>query len=127
MAGHYRLTVVREFSASHQIENYCGKCEELHGHNFGVEVVVRGENPDPSTGMLLDFKILKQTTNDVLDTLDHKHLNKLEIFKGISPSSEHIARYVFGEIKARLAAYDVVLQEVTVSEKAGQSATYYED
>ncbi len=127
MAGHYRLNVQREFSASHQIENYCGKCEAMHGHNFGVEVVVQGEQPDPSTGMLLDFKILKQTTDDVLDNLDHKHLNSLDIFKGVSPSSEHIARYVFRELKVRLAGCDVTLHRVTVSEKAGQSATYFED
>lgn len=127
MAGHFRLNVKREFSASHQIENYCGKCEAMHGHNFGVEVVVQGDTPDPDTGMLLDFKILKQTTDAVLDNLDHKHLNELDIFKDLSPSSENIARYIFQEIKTRLTDYPVVLQRVTVSEKAGQSATYFED
>ena len=129
--GRYRLTVRLEFSAAHQLRHYQGKCEALHGHNFGVEVVVEGRQTDAKTGMLLDFGILKAETREVLAGLDHMHLNDLPAFAQQNPSSEHLARYIYQQLAGRLAALPQAAQarvaQVTVSEKAAQSATYLED
>lgn len=124
--GRWRLTVREEFSASHQLRHYQGKCEALHGHNFGVEVSIEGDRTDERTGMLLDFKVLKDITRESVGLLDHKHLNDLEAFAGENPSSEHLARFLFREIERRLGGYAVSLVEVTVAEKSSQSATYFE-
>ncbi len=124
--GRWRLTVREEFSASHRLRHYEGKCEALHGHNFGVEVSIEGERTDERTGMLLDFKVLKDITREAVGLLDHKHLNDLEAFSGENPSSEHLARFLFREIERRLKGYAVRLVEVTVAEKSSQSATYFE-
>lgn len=124
--GLWRLTVSLDFSASHAIREYPGKCERLHGHNFVAEVEVEGRRLDPATGMLLDFKLLKTELKAVLEELDHCHLNEAPAFVDQSPSSENIARHIHQGLSARLAPYPVRLVRVSVSEKPGQSATYLE-
>ncbi len=126
MAGTWRLTVREAFSASHQLRNYCGKCERLHGHNFEVAAVVQGDALAPDTGMLMDFKDLRAALKGVLEGLDHRHLNEAPPFDAINPSSEHLARHIFQGLAAALPA-QVSLVSVEVQEKPGQSATYFED
>ncbi|MFA4989020.1 MAG: 6-carboxytetrahydropterin synthase QueD, partial [Candidatus Omnitrophota bacterium] len=89
----YTLKVESSFSSAHNLRGYKGKCEELHGHNWRVEISVRSRDLD-GTGMLLDFKYLKKKLNNVLDRMDHQYLNKLDHFKKVNPTSENIARYV---------------------------------
>ncbi|MGE4504813.1 MAG: 6-carboxytetrahydropterin synthase QueD [Desulfovibrionaceae bacterium] len=128
MAGTWKLTVRREFSASHQLRHYGGKCERMHGHNFGVEVVVEGERLDPDIEYLVDFGDLKRLTDEILARLDHRHLNETPPFDRVNPSSERIAEHVYTELAPRLAAVAprVRLVEVSVSEKPQQRATYSE-
>lgn len=123
MQYRYRLTIRQEFSASHQVMGQGGKCEHMHGHNFGVTVEVAGDELDPQTGMLVDFAVLKAETKAVLETLDHKHLNQVECLGGASPSSENLARYIFEALAGRLADHPVDVERITVEEKPGQSAT----
>jgi len=125
--GKWRLAVRDEFAASHQLRHFKGKCENLHGHNFGVEAVVEGRTLMPDTEILIDFKELKDHLKEVLADLDHKHLNDLEYFKTRNPSSENLARYVFQGLQKRLSEKNIRLASVTVSEKAGSSATYFEE
>ena len=125
MKGMWRLKVKRDFSSSHQLRNYGGKCENMHGHNFGVEVEVEGDKLDGKVEILMDFKELKKAVDAILDTLDHKHLNEVEYFKEINPSSENIARYIYIELKPMLPE-QVRLVGVAVSEKDSSVATYYE-
>lgn len=66
----YELKIETSFAAAHNLLNYCGQCEKLHGHNWKVEIKVRGEDLDES-GMLLDFKILKNHTEAIIQSLDH--------------------------------------------------------
>lgn len=126
MAGKWRLTITQDFSASHQLRNYGGKCENMHGHNFGVEVVVEGDTLDPKVHYLVDFKELKKRTKDVLEQLDHKHLNEVACFTEINPSSENLAMFIFRELKGTLPD-NVRLAEVSVSEKDSSKATYWEE
>jgi len=72
------------------------------------------------------FKILKKETNLVLDRLDHKYLNDLEPFKDISPSSEHIARYLFTELSKELNGDNVKVEKVNVWESDYACASYTE-
>ncbi len=115
----FELSVESHFSSAHRLLNYQGKCENLHGHNWKVEITVAGEELDKS-GMLVDFKILKSKLNEVLDKLDHKDLNSFEEFKDISPSSENIAKYIYEEIKEQLPQ----LQQVAVWETEKARAIY---
>ena len=126
MPGKWKLTITQDFSSSHQLRNYGGKCENMHGHNFGVEVVVEGDKLDERVHYLVDFKELKQRTKDVLEQLDHKHLNEVPPFTEINPSSENLAMFVYRELAGNLPA-SVRLVEVSVSEKASSKATYWEE
>ncbi|MDZ7760012.1 MAG: 6-carboxytetrahydropterin synthase QueD [Desulfovermiculus sp.] len=122
----YKLRITDDFSSSHQLRHYQGKCEELHGHNFQVRVEVEGARLEPDTGILLDFKELKQKLNSVLQTLDHRHLNELEPFIQENPSSENLAKYIYTQLKSMLGQYPVQLTEVSVAEKESSEAVYSE-
>lgn len=122
--GTYRLVVALEFAASHQLRHYQGECENLHGHNFLVEAAVEGERLSPRTGILIDFKELKQELRGILDAYDHAHLNDLPEFCEDNPSSEHIARHIFEKLSRRMLPYSVRVAWVKVSETPGASAIY---
>lgn len=124
--GRWRLRVSSDFSSSHQLRHYEGKCENMHGHNFTVEVEVAGDTLDPKLGILMDFKELRRLLKVVTDELDHRHLNDLPAFADQNPSSELLAQHVFRGLKGLLAAYPVRLVEVMVSEKDSSRAYYSE-
>jgi 6-pyruvoyltetrahydropterin/6-carboxytetrahydropterin synthase len=119
----YELAVRSSFSAAHRLIDYQGKCENLHGHNWKVEAKVVSEKLD-KRGMVIDFKKIKQGLKQVLDRLDHTYLNELKYFKDHSPTSEHIARYIYLELASLIKKNMVTLKEVTVWETDNSSATY---
>ncbi len=121
----YRLKIHSSFAAAHCLINYQGECENLHGHNWKVEVAVIARELDKA-GLGIDFKILKTETNKLLKTLDHKYLNDLSPFNNLSPSSENIARYLYHELAANLNNGNIKIDMVTVWESDFASASYYE-
>lgn len=123
----YRLKVRSHFCAAHQLRHYQGKCENLHGHNFIVEAEIEGRRLDSQTGILVDFKVLKKELKDVLEELDHCHLNELPEFKQQNPSSEHLARYIHRRLGQRLGSEDIRVRFVAVMESEGSTAVYLEE
>jgi 6-pyruvoyltetrahydropterin/6-carboxytetrahydropterin synthase len=121
----YRLTVKTGFAAAHNLINYQGDCENLHGHNWKVEVTVTAEELDKA-GLAVDFKVLKRETNSLLDELDHKYVNQHPFFKDISPSSENISRYLYQELSKRLNHNTIKVERVGVWESDNACAEYYE-
>ena len=122
----YELTVRSAFEAAHFIKGYNGKCSRLHGHNWIIEAVVRGEKLD-KLGMLIDFKVLKAELNKVLDELDHRFLNELETFAEENPTAENIARKVFNQLAAaEIFSGSTKLYAVKVFETPNSCVTYYE-
>jgi 6-pyruvoyltetrahydropterin/6-carboxytetrahydropterin synthase len=117
----YKIKVRSHFSSAHNLRGYKGKCEDLHGHNWGIEVAARADELD-ETGMVVDFKELKSALKEVIAELDHKYLNDLEYFKKMNPTSENIARYVFERLAEKGTGIDIC--EVTVFETDTASATY---
>lgn len=122
----YRLTIFTHFAAAHNLVNYQGDCENLHGHNWKVEVTVAARELDKA-GLGIDFKILKRETKQALDLLDHSYLNDLEPFKGLSPSSENIARYLFETLGERLDTDNITVEKVNVWESENACASYRKD
>lgn len=117
----YSLKVESNFSSAHNLREYKGKCEELHGHNWKIEAVAESETLD-KTGMVMDFKLIKNELNKILDKLDHKYLNKVKPFDKTNPTSENIARFIFETLKPEVAG----LKSITVWENPTSCATYYE-
>lgn len=120
----YEIKVKGSFSSAHNLREYKGKCEAIHGHNWKVEVILESENLN-SEGMVLDFKLAKKLLNQVLDKLDHKYINKIEPFNKVNPTSENIAKFIFQEIRERIGD-DLKVKKVTVWETENSSASYYE-
>lgn len=120
----YKLSVKTEFSAAHNLRNYKGKCEELHGHNWKVEAVISAKKTG-ANGLAMDFHEIKDMLKEMLEELDHKHLNQIAYFKKNNPTSENIARYLFDRLDSRLKKGRVGLSQVTVWESDNCSATYY--
>jgi len=122
----FRLTVIDSFASAHQLREYEGQCENLHGHNWRVEIVVEGRELNPQ-GLLLDFKDLKRTLKGILDELDHTFLNEHPYFKDRNPTSENLAFYIFREMEGALKTYPGVrVKSVTVWESDRAGATYSE-
>ncbi len=121
----YRLTVKTGFAAAHNLINYQGDCENLHGHNWKIDVTVTARELDQA-GLAIDFKVLKRETNAVLDQLDHKYVNQHPFFSSLSPSSENIARFLYYELAARLNDGNVTVEKVGVWESDNACAEYYE-
>ena len=124
--SYWNLTVTDHFSASHALRCFKGKCENLHGHNFGVSITVTGEKLEADAQILMDFGDLKRALKQVLESLDHQHLNKVPPFDELNPSSENLSRYIFQRLVPLVESDTVTLVSATVSEKDGQSATYFE-
>jgi 6-pyruvoyltetrahydropterin/6-carboxytetrahydropterin synthase len=117
----YNIRVESHFSAAHNLRGYKGKCEELHGHNWKIEVAVVKDTVDKD-GMVMDFTYLKARVAKVLAALDHTYLNNLPYFKKHNPTSENIAKYLYDRLKAQGAG----VASVTVWESENSAATYYE-
>ncbi len=122
----YHLMIKTSFAAAHNLINYQGDCENLHGHNWRVEVTVAAQKLDDA-GLGIDFKILKKETSRILDELDHKYLNDLEAFKTDSPSSENISRYLFERLSDILNDDNVTVERVNVWESDNACASYTRD
>jgi 6-pyruvoyltetrahydropterin/6-carboxytetrahydropterin synthase len=120
----YEISVHSHFSGAHRLRYLHGKCEELHGHNWKVDVSVVS-NRLGKEGVVIDFGILKQKIEKVLKPLDHTYLNDLPYFSGIEPSSENIAKYIFDRLKSELNGYPGTLKRVTAWESETSSATYF--
>jgi len=95
----YELMVEDTFSAAHQLRGYKGKCENLHGHTFKVQVFISGTKLD-QTGMLKDFTEIKAELKKVLEEFDHHNLNELPLFAKQNPTAENLAREIYNRIKA---------------------------
>jgi len=120
----YEIAVTSHFSGAHRLRYLHGKCEELHGHNWKVEVSVVS-NRLGKEGVVIDFGIFKQKVEKVLKSLDHTYLNDLPYFSGIEPSSENIAKYIFDKLKSDLKGYSTTLKKVTAWESETSCATYF--
>ena len=118
----FELKAQMYFSAAHHLLNYDGACENQHGHNWKVEVYVKGTELDKSN-LLIDFKILKKELNKVLEILDHKDINTLDEFKNISPSSEMLSKFIYTKLKEKISC----ISKVSVWETERACASYFEE
>jgi 6-pyruvoyltetrahydropterin/6-carboxytetrahydropterin synthase len=118
----YEVSVREHFDAAHALRGYKGKCENLHGHRFEVEVTLRAEGLD-DIGLAYDFTDLKKHLRELLARLDHTSLNDVPPFDRINPSSENIAATIYGELQQR----ELPIYSVRVYESPQTCVTYIPD
>jgi 6-pyruvoyltetrahydropterin/6-carboxytetrahydropterin synthase len=117
----YSVKVELKFSSAHNLRGYQGKCESLHGHNWKVEAHVESRTLN-KTGMVMDFHLLKEALGDAVAGLDHRYLNEIPPFDKTNPTSENIARYIYGRLKKKVRG----LASVVVWENDSCCAKYGE-
>lgn len=121
----FEVKISGSFAAAHCLRCFRGKCENLHGHNWKVEVVLRGKSLDKS-GILVDFGEMKSATRQALEEVDHKYLNELPFFLENNPSSENIARFIFEKLSEKFNNENSWLHSVSAWESPDACATYME-
>jgi len=121
------ITVTKEFTfeAGHHLPNYCGQCQNPHGHSYRLQVTMTGL-VNPTTGMVVDFgKIKEETQRLILQYLDHSYLNdvRLEGFPHEMPTAENLVIWMANRLLSSpsLASLDVRL----VSLRLWETATSY--
>ncbi|MDP8234194.1 MAG: 6-carboxytetrahydropterin synthase QueD [Candidatus Saelkia tenebricola] len=122
----YQISVKSNFSAAHNLREYNGKCENLHGHNWYVEVFIESEVLNKE-GMVIDFKDVKSILKKTLECMDHKYINEIEPFNKINPTSENIAEFIFNKINPEFKSRSLNLAKVDVWETDSSRASYYEE
>ena len=121
----FEVAVEQGFASAHALRNYKGRCENVHGHNWKVRVVMAGEELD-GTGMLVDFLDVKRWMAEIIDHIDHQFLNEIPPFDVVNPSAENIAEYFYQHMGERMTGTPVPVRitEVKIWETDIQSATY---
>lgn len=121
----FEVSVEASFAAAHFLRNYRGKCENLHGHNYKVEVIVEGEMLNEA-GLLADFTTMKHALRSLTEALDHRHLNETPPFDVLNPSAENLARYFYDRLEREHATSGEGgrIAAVKVWETERQYATY---
>ena len=113
----YILRVKDHFEAAHFLPWHEGKCKNLHGHRWEVEVVLESDTRTKD-GVVVDFIHIKSALRDCLP--DHCYLNDWLP----NPTAENIARRLFFDLESRLTFCGVRFKEITVWESPNCSVTY---
>ncbi len=123
----FEVMIERHFSSAHQLRGYKGKCENLHGHNYKIEIYARGRELD-NIGLLVDFGELKEAADEVVTYLDHRNINELPPFdEELNPSAENLARYILERVASRVGDERVSVYKVRCFETPTSVATYQVD
>ena len=120
----FELKIITHFAAAHQLRDFNGPCENLHGHNWKIEVYVASDVLN-ETGLVIDFAVIKEKTRAIIEELDHKFLNDLSPFKDCNPSSENIAKYIAERLSSGLNNTLLQVTRVAAWESEAACATYY--
>lgn len=121
----FEVGIKAHFSAAHHLRGYAGSCAACHGHNWEIEVFVRGSELD-ETGILVDFRVLKDRVKEALAEIDHCDLNQVDAFRTANPTSENIAAYLYRELACRLNTDRHRVARVSVHETPETVSTYWE-
>jgi 6-pyruvoyltetrahydropterin/6-carboxytetrahydropterin synthase len=119
----YEITITKSFAAAHVLKDIGGKCEGLHGHNFVVEVSLTADKVSKE-GLLIDFRVLKEWTDEILDELDHTYLNDYPYFKDLNPSAENLAKFIYDRIHDKAKSVNCAVSRVMVWESDNARASY---
>lgn len=118
----FELSIKGDIASAHFLRGYPGKCKDMHGHTWKVEVFLTAQELN-ELGMVEDFAVLKRKFKEYLAELDHKCLNDIEYFKTVNPTAENIAKYIYEGFAPVVAPLDLTRVQVWESDMA--SAIYY--
>jgi len=114
-----------EIACAHKLRNYEGKCANLHGHNYKIEVTVEGGELN-KLNMIMDFGELKSIMEKYIShQFDHKNINEIKPFITENPTAEYMAGFFFAVLRTVLPV-NVDICKVRVWETSTSWAEYEE-
>jgi 6-pyruvoyltetrahydropterin/6-carboxytetrahydropterin synthase len=119
----YRVTVSARFEAAHNLIDYEGGPEPLHGHSYKVEIVLEAETLQRHD-LAIDFVAAKKTLDAIAKEFDYTYINEHPAFAGRNTSAENLARYVAEKVEASGKLGGSRVAEVIVWEGPENRATY---
>jgi len=119
----YRVTVSARFEAAHNLIDYAGGPEPLHGHSYNVELVLESGGL-PQDGLAVDFLAAKKALETIAKEFDYTYINDHPAFAGRNTSAENLARYFAERVETSGALGPARVAEVTVWEGPENRATY---
>jgi 6-pyruvoyltetrahydropterin/6-carboxytetrahydropterin synthase len=119
----YEILIEDTFDAAHCLRGYKGSCENLHGHTYRTQVLLRKKSLD-EMGMSIDFRKAKEALTETLSQLDHAYLNELPAFETENPSAENIARFIYESMGK---AFPGIVYRVIVWETPTSAVSYWKD
>ena len=119
----YRVTVEARFEAAHNLIDYVGGPEPLHGHSYRVEAVLDSEKLQ-QYDLAVDFVAAKKALEVVAKEFDYGYINEHRDFRGRNTSAENLARYFSERLESSGALGWSRIAEVTVWEGPVNRATY---
>jgi 6-pyruvoyltetrahydropterin/6-carboxytetrahydropterin synthase len=123
----YQVSVKTSVKSAHQLRDYKGKCEKLHGHNWDIEVIVENESLD-EMGVVIDFQVLKDKLDAIVAPFDHTCINTVKPFDEINPTAENFARFIYDKLtNIPEVKHCCRVKRVTVGEDEGTEASYVPD
>ena len=122
----YEIVVEQQIESAHYLRGYKGKCENVHGHTYGIIVRLKAAKLN-DIGLVYDFTDVKRLLDAVLDKYDHKLLNDIPPFDKINPSAENIAATVSREVQSKLIGAPVTVKAVEVWENTRQGIVFTPD
>jgi 6-pyruvoyltetrahydropterin/6-carboxytetrahydropterin synthase len=121
----YKINVITSFPGAHHLNGYPGACKNLHGHNWKVRVRLVAQNTN-ELGMAIDFKVVKERLNGLIELFDHQYLNDLEWFQSQNPTSENIAKVIYHELQKAFNDENISVEEVEIWESELTSVIFKE-
>jgi 6-pyruvoyltetrahydropterin/6-carboxytetrahydropterin synthase len=122
----YEIVVEQQIESAHYLRGYKGKCENVHGHTYGITVRLKADKLN-DIGLVYDFTDVKRLLDAVLDKYDHKLLNDIPPFDKINPSAENIAATVCREFQSKLTGAPVTVKAIEVWENTRQGIVFTPD
>lgn len=116
MSQQYSLNISSRFNVARALRHYQGKCANIHGHDFRLQVELAVPEPDDNIGLAVDFYEIKALINHITDYLDHRYLNELEPFVSINPTDENIAKWFYQQLCRKIDYPEVSVLSVTLWE-----------
>lgn len=93
------VTKIVKFETAHQLtDSYSKECQIIHGHSYKCEVTFEG-SIDKDTGMIMDFKLIKEVLQEVVDKYDHQFFTK-DTFDGFNPTAENMCIDIFNMVRS---------------------------
>ena len=106
------ITKIFTFDSAHHLNDYAGKCKNIHGHTYKLEVSVKGMTD--KNGLVIDFHDLDDMVEgEILSYIDHRYLNELFDF---NPTCENIGLWIWAEVEKRISKTGCSLEKVVLWE-----------